>query len=75
MNSEKKNEKLSIEESFEKLEEILEEMEKEDTGLEASFRLYEKGIRLLKDAEDNIEKVEKQIRVLNREEPVQEQQG
>jgi len=74
MSTEKKNDKLSIEESFEKLEDILTEMEKEDTGLEASFRLYEKGMKLLKDAEAGIEKVEQQIRVLNRGEAEEVQQ-
>jgi len=63
MSEEKKD--LSIEESFDKLENILREMEQEDTGLEKSFQLYEEGMKLLKGAEESIDRVEKQIRVLS----------
>ncbi len=60
--------KLSIEESLERIDNILEKMESEDTGLEETFRLYEQGLKLIKDAESNIDKVEKQIRILDEEE-------
>lgn len=50
---------LSIEESFARLDEILEKMEDEETGLEDSFRLYEEGLRLIRHAESGIDKVEK----------------
>ena len=39
--ADEKTEKLTIEESFEKLDEILAKMELDETGLEESFRLYE----------------------------------
>lgn len=58
---------LTIEESFEKLEEILAKMEDEETGLEESFRLYEEGLKLVKNAADSIDKVEKQIMILSEE--------
>ena len=60
--------KLSIEESLERIDNILEKMESEDTGLEETFKLYEQGLKLIKDAESNIDKVEKQIRILDEEE-------
>lgn len=60
--------KLSIEESLERIDNILEKMESEDTGLEESFKLYEQGLKLIKDAESNIDKVEKQIKILSEEE-------
>ena len=56
---------LSIEESFARLDEILEKMEDEETGLEDSFRLYEEGLRLIRHAESGIDQVEKKIRILN----------
>ncbi len=56
---------LSIEDSFARLDEILEKMEDEETGLEDSFRLYEEGLRLIRHAESGIDKVEKKIRILN----------
>ena len=60
-------EKLTIEESFEKLDEILAKMELDETGLEESFRLYEEGLKLVRHAGDSIDKVEKQIRILSGE--------
>ncbi|MDO5776327.1 MAG: exodeoxyribonuclease VII small subunit [Eubacteriales bacterium] len=60
--------KLSIEESLEQIDEILNRMEAKETGLEESFRLYERGLKLIKDAEAGIDKIEKEIRILNEEE-------
>lgn len=66
---ENKNKKaLSIEESLEKIEQVLEQMESEETGLEETFRLYEQGLKLIKDTESGIDKVEKQLKILNEDE-------
>ena len=59
---------LTIEERFARLDEILEQMEDEGTGLEDSFRLYEEGLKLIRHAESGIDKLEKKIRILNEEE-------
>ena len=59
--------KLSIEESFERLEEILSRMEAEDTGLEQSFQLYEQGLKLIRQTEAGIGQVEKKIKILKDE--------
>ena len=61
------NEKLTIEETFALLEEILTQMEKRDISLEESFACYEKGMKLVKSCNDKIDKVEKQIIVLSEE--------
>lgn len=61
------NEKLTIEETFALLEEILAQMEKRDISLEESFACYEKGMKLVKACNDKIDKVEKQIIVLSEE--------
>lgn len=58
----------SIEERLEKIEQLLEQMESEDTGLEETFRLYEQGLKLIKDTEASIDKVEKQIKILSEDE-------
>lgn len=58
-----KNE-LSIEESFKRLEEILERMEDEDIGLEESFKLYEEGLLLAKNVNAGIDRVEKRMEIL-----------
>ena len=57
----------SIEECFDKLDELLVSMESDKTGLEETFRLYEQGLRLLKTASEGISSVEKKIRILNEE--------
>ena len=54
----------TIEENFTKLEEIIEKMESEDVTLETSFGLYSKGLKLIKDCNDKIDKVEKEMKVI-----------
>lgn len=55
---------LSVEDSLEKLEGMLKKLEDEDTPLEESFRLYEQGMKLVKDINLKIDAVEKKMIVL-----------
>nr|WP_101878154.1 exodeoxyribonuclease VII small subunit [Lachnoclostridium edouardi] len=64
----RKKDEASIEETFAVLEEILEKMEGDDCSLEESFRQYQTGMKLVKSCHDKIDKVEKQMIVLNGEE-------
>lgn len=57
-------EDLSLEEGFEKIEEIMNEMSDADVSLEESFEKYKLGMELLKHCSDKIDKVEKQIQIL-----------
>lgn len=57
-----------IEQSFERLDALLSEMETPDCPLEKSFRLYEEGVRLIASARQQIDKVEQQLKILNGEE-------
>ena len=59
---------LTIEQSFDKLSEILNKMEDGETGLEDTFKLYEEGLGLVKNIKGGIDKVEKRIKVLREEE-------
>lgn len=59
---------LSIEERLSRIEQVLEQMESDETGLEATFKLYEQGLKLIRDTESSIDKVEKQLRILSEEE-------
>lgn len=61
--SEKKQDK-SIEETFAQLDELLEKLEASDTSLEESFACYEAGMKLVKACSDKIDKVEKQMMIL-----------
>ena len=56
--------KNNIEENFKELDEILEKMQDEEVSLDESFEMYKKGIEIVKDSNEQIEKIEKQIEVL-----------
>ncbi|MDF2543629.1 MAG: hypothetical protein K0S47_3347 [Herbinix sp.] len=56
---------LKLEESFDKLNQIIVQLEKSDVSLEDSFQLYQEGIKLLKSCNDSIDKVEKQLIILS----------
>lgn len=55
---------MSIEESFSELDKIVKILENKDTPLEEAFTVYEQGIRLIKNCNENLDKVEKDIIVL-----------
>ena len=61
----KKPEKMSIEESFDYLDEVIEKMEDPDITLEESFSLYEKGMKVLKEATEAVDEVEKKIKLID----------
>lgn len=65
---EQQNPSLTIEETFEELEGILEMLEDEESSLEESFRYFERGMKLVKSCAAQIDKVEKQIFVLSEDE-------
>ncbi len=56
--------KKSLNEVFEALDALLQSMEQEDS-LEKSFALYKQGVELVKQANDSIDKIEKQVKVLD----------
>lgn len=56
---------MKLEESFEKLNSIMIELEKSDVSLEDSFTLYQEGMKLLKTCNDSIDKVEKELIILS----------
>lgn len=57
----------SIEENFDKLEEIIEQLEQNDMSLEEAFKAYEAGIKLTAQCAAQLDKVEKQIIILREE--------
>lgn len=57
----------SLEELFTQLEEVVGKMEQEDVSLEDSFALYHKGMDTLKLCSEKIDRVEKQMLVLDEE--------
>lgn len=58
------SESKTIEKSFEEINEIIRMMDDDSVSLEQSFKLYEKGIKLVKQCNDKIDKVEKKLMVI-----------
>ena len=53
---------MTIEESFARLDEMVKALESDGISLEESFKLYEEGMKLLRDVNGRIDEVEKKIR-------------
>ena len=59
--------KLSLEEKFDNLDEIIEKLEDKDISLDESFNIYAKGMELLKECNSDIDTIEKKVQVLNKD--------
>lgn len=64
-NAEDAKREWNLEESFEELDEMLNELESPDISLEESFQVYEKGMKLLKQCNEIIDRVEKKVLILS----------
>ena len=51
----------TLEENFERLEQVISILEREDVPLEEAFRAYQKGMEIVKLCNDEIDRVEKQV--------------
>ena len=60
-------EQRSLEENFSELEELIEQLEVEDISLEDAFTAYSKVMNVLKQCNEQIDRVEKQVMKLNEE--------
>ena len=58
-------EELSIEEMFDRLDGIMRTLEDSRSTLEESFASYEAGMRLIRACSEKIDKVEKQIVIID----------
>ena len=57
-------ENVGIEDNFEQIEDIISKMQSDRITLEQSFELYNKGLSLVQDCNNQIEKIEKQIKII-----------
>ena len=57
-------ENVGIEDNFEQLEDIISKMQSDRITLEQSFELYNKGLSLEQDCNNQIDKIEKQIKII-----------
>ena len=60
--------KITLEESFEALDGIIESLQGGGLTLEESFKRYEEGMKLIKNCNDSIDKVEKKLIVISGDE-------
>lgn len=63
---------FSLEENFARLEATLEQLESDDISLEDAFRAYSEGMNILKQCNEQIDRVEKQVLKLNEEGQLEE---
>lgn len=61
---EQKENTNTLEDNFKALDEMITKLENKETGLEESFQLYEQGMKLLKQCNDQIDRVEKKVQIL-----------
>lgn len=54
-----------LEENFARLEELIGKLEQEDISLEEAFMTYSEGMAVLKQCNGQIDRVEKQVLMLN----------
>jgi exonuclease VII small subunit len=66
-NAKKAEQKKDLSEIFTDLDSLLQKMEGEES-LEKSFAIYEKAVALLNEANSSIDRIEKQVRILDGEE-------
>ena len=57
-------ENVGIEDNVEQLEDIISKMQSDRITLEQSFELYNKGLSLVQDCNNQIDKIEKQIKII-----------
>lgn len=57
---------LNIEDSFKTLDKIIDQMDDEKCSIEKGIELYEKGVKLVNELSKKIEKIDKDLRVLNK---------
>ena len=57
---------LSIDDSFKTLDKSIEQMDDYKCTIEKGMELYEKGVKLVNDLSKRIEKIDKDLKVINK---------
>ena len=69
---EQKKEERTLQDMLKALDESIRQLESEDISLEDSFLVYEQGMKLIKECNEKIDRVEKKVLELNAEGTLQE---
>ncbi|MDO4942211.1 MAG: exodeoxyribonuclease VII small subunit [Lachnospiraceae bacterium] len=57
--------KFTVEQAFEELDAIVEELEKEETSIDDALKLYTKGVKLVQKCQDSLDTIEKELIILD----------
>ncbi len=57
--------KMSLEKSFEKLEEIVKKLESGDESLEKSLKLFEQGVNISDECQKSLEDLENRVKIIS----------
>jgi exodeoxyribonuclease VII small subunit len=60
-------ENINLEKLIAELESIVNKMESDDLNVEDSLKSYEKGISLVKNAQNKLKKIEQKVEILSKE--------
>ena len=60
-------ENINLEKLIAELESIINKMESDDLNVEDSLKSYEKGISLIKNAQNKLKKIEQKVEILSKE--------
>lgn len=60
--------KMTLEQSFESLDNIIGQLQGGELTLEESFKMYEEGMKLVKNCNDALDKVEKKLITIDKPE-------
>ena len=69
---EEKKQERTLQEMLQTLDEQIRQLESEDISLEDSFLVYEQGMKLIKECNEKIDRVEKKVLALNADGTLQE---
>lgn len=69
---EQKKEERTLQDMLKSLDNSIRQLESEDISLEDSFFVYEQGMKLIKECNEKIDRVEKKVLELNAEGTLQE---
>lgn len=67
-----KEKQPSLEENFEKLDALIDQLEAEDVSLEDAFAAYSAGMNILKECNEQIDRVEKKVLKLSEQGELEE---
>ena len=64
---------MTLEESFEQLDDLIARLEDGSIPINEAFKLYKNGIKIVENCNQQLDKVEKEITVLNKQEETQDE--